>query len=108
MGLLRKEKFVERRKAVRRRVLWGSRIARLDGSHYLKCQVHDISSTGTRVQLEEEHLLLNEVYFLELKSRLAYEARIVWRTGHELGLQFLKAYRFDEVPSLPLRQQIEG
>ena len=34
--------------------------------------------------------------------RLAYEARVIWQKSPEIGLQFLRSYRFDEVPSAEL------
>jgi hypothetical protein len=109
MGLIKKNQKpgVEQRTAERRRVLWGSRIAHLDGSQYLKCLTRDISSAGARVHLDDPHLLPESVYFLDMRNRLVYEALVVWRKAPELGLQFLKAYRFDEAPSAALLRLIE-
>jgi hypothetical protein len=39
-------------------------------------------------------------------GRFAYEAKVVWQRPPELGLQFIRGYRFDEVPSEPLRKAI--
>jgi hypothetical protein len=57
--------------------------------------------------MDEMPSLPEAVYFLQLRDRLAYEARIVWRKSPEMGLQFSKVYRFDEVPGAPLRGLIE-
>ena len=72
MGLIKKSQRTgaEQRTAERRRVLWGSRIAHLDGSNYLKCQTRDISSAGARVHLDDQHLLPASVYFLDMHNRL--------------------------------------
>lgn len=97
----------DRRVAPRRRVLWGSFVAAPDGSHWSKCQTQDISPTGARVAVDEPRALPASVWFLEMRHRLAYEAEVVWRKAPEVGLQFLKVYRFDEVPNPPLREMIE-
>jgi hypothetical protein len=97
-----------RRAEERRRALWGSRLAHLDGSQYTKCQTLDFSAAGVRVQVEEFLTFSDNIYFLDLRSRLAYEARIVWRKAPAMGLQFIRSYRFDEVPSAELRRQIQS
>jgi hypothetical protein len=96
-----------RRADERHRTLWGSRIAHLDGSHYTNCQTLDISAAGARVQVEVFLTFTDNIYFLDLRSRLAYEARIVWRKAPAMGLQFVRSYRFDEIPQLELRRQIQ-
>ena len=107
MGLFKKQENTDRRRAERRRVLWGSRIAHLDGAQYVACKTLDISSAGARIHLAEQQGVPETVYFLDMPNRLSYEARVVWRKAPELGLQFLKAYRFDEVPSVELRRLIQ-
>ena len=98
---------VERRREVRRRVSFGSFIATSDASRFEQCRVHDFSPSGARVEMGEQAGLPVTVCFLDMRSRLAYEARIAWRKAPEMGLEFLKVYRFDEVPSLELRGMIE-
>ncbi len=39
---------------------------------------------------------------------MAYEARVVWRKTPELGLQFVRSYRFDELPSKQASRHIQG
>ena len=34
-------------------------------------------------------------------------SRVAWRQSPEMGLEFLKVYRFDDVPSLELRGVID-
>lgn len=97
-----------RRQAPRRKVLWGSRIANFDGTRYAKCETRDISAAGARVHLDDPQYLSERVYFMDMRNRLAYEARIVWQKAPELGLQFLRSYRFDEVPSADLRNHLKA
>lgn len=96
-----------RRAVSRRPGRWGSYIAMPDASLWVKCQTHDLSFAGARVRMDALPNLPPAVYFLEMRDRLAYAANIVWRKEPEIGLQFTKVYRFDEVPGAPLRGLIE-
>ena len=96
----------ERRAVPRRKVHWGARIASIDGGRYMRCVTRDFSSAGARVDLEGNQVLDAMVWLLDLQHRLAYESRIAWRSGSEIGLHFLRCYRFDELPSRALRDMI--
>ena len=54
-----------------------------------------MAAESTRVKVTED-----------LRNRIAYEAKVVWQRPPELGLQFIRGYRFDEVPSEILRRAI--
>jgi hypothetical protein len=88
----------ERRSEPRRKVLWGSWLASLDGMGLVQCQTHDISPSGARVALDDQRIIPAAVCYFDMRHRLAYEARVAWRKTPEMGLQFLKVWRFDEVP----------
>ena len=103
--MLRKE---EKRQTARRKVLWGARLANLDGSRYLRCLTRDISAGGARVDIESQTFPDESGWFLDLRSRIAYEARVVWHKTPELGLQFVRSYRFDELPSKAVSRHIQG
>ena len=107
MGFAKFSIQADRRAVARRRMNWGSYIAMPDASLWVKCQTRDLSFAGARVQMDELPNLPAAVYFLEMRARLAYEANIVWRKAPEIGLQFIKVYRFDEVPGAPRRGLIE-
>lgn len=96
-----------RRRHARQRVSWGSFIATLDGSRCVQCQTRDFSHAGARVRMDDQHTLPASVCLLDVRNRLAYESRIAWHKAPEMGLEFTKVYRFDEVPSPGLRQAIE-
>ena len=95
-----------RRQVERRKVLWGARIASLAGDRYLRCMAKDISCAGARVNIEDQQFMDEGAYFLDLRNRFAYEAKVVWQRPPELGLQFIRGYRFDEVPSDKVRAAI--
>ena len=103
--MFRKE---EKRLAPRRKVLWGARLANLDGTRYLRCLTRDISVSGARVDIETQPFPEDSAWFLDLRSRMAYEARVVWHKAPELGLQFLRSYRFDELPAKAVSRHIQG
>lgn len=112
MGLIRfrtagAETQVNRRAHVRRRVSFGSFLAMPDASQWLKCHTLDLSFAGARVHMDEASSLPPAVWFLQMRDRLAYEARIAWHKSPEAGLEFLKVYRFADVPDPALRRLIE-
>jgi hypothetical protein len=106
IGHLRSQK--NRRQAGRNKVLWGARLANLEGDRYLRCTAMDISSAGARVHIADQQFLDSRAYFLDLRNRFAYEAEVVWQRPPELGLRFIRGYRFDEVPPEALRRNIAG
>jgi hypothetical protein len=102
------KKQENRRQTERRKVLWGARLANLEGTRYLKCLARDISSAGARIDIETQQFAEDRAYFLDLRTRMAYEARVVWHKTPELGLQFIRSYRFDELPSPAIARQIDA
>ena len=95
-----------RRQSERRKVLWGSRLASLGGDRYMRCTTKDISAAGARVNIDDQPFQGDRAYFLDLRNRFAYEARVVWQRPPEMGLEFIRGYRFDEMPCEPLRRAI--
>lgn len=110
MGLVKtsKDAVAERRQSERRRVLLGSWIVSLDGNQIAKCGVIDISAAGARIHIDGPLPIPSSIYFLEMRNRLVYESRVVWRSGQDLGLEFLRVYRFAELPSAKLISVIEN
>ncbi len=108
LGLIwTKDALADRRASPRRQVNWGSFVALLDGSHWIKCQTRDISAGGARVALDEPRGLPPSIWFLDMRNRLAYEGRIAWQASPEIGVEFLKVHRFADAPSDALRRVIE-
>ena len=102
------KKQENRRQTERRKVLWGARLVNLEGTRYLKCLARDISSAGARIDIETQQFVEDRAYFLDLRTRMAYEGRVVWQKTPELGLQFIRSYRFDELPSPAIARQIDA
>ena len=99
---------ISRRQLPRRKVLWGARLTNLTGSRYLRCVARDISFTGARIDIGDNQFLDRSGYFLDVRNRIAYEAVIVWCRHPEMGLQFIRTYRFDEIPSATIGDHIRN
>ena len=100
MGLIRGAEVADRRKSERRKVMWGAKLASLDGSQIVACTTLEISPSGARVRLDEQHNTARTLFYVDLRHRLAYEARIAWSKSPEMGLEFLKVHRISDVPAL--------
>lgn len=93
-----RQSVVERRAEERRKVQLGCWLAAPDGGGLVQCTTRDFSASGARVTVDDQRVLPGSIWLLDLRHRLAYEARVAWRKAPEMGLQFLKVWRFDEVP----------
>jgi hypothetical protein len=100
MGLIKGVDVAERRRAERRKVMWGAKLASLDGSQVIACTTLDITPAGARVRMDEQHSPARTLYYMDMRHRLAYEARIAWSKVPEMGLEFLKVHRISDVPAL--------
>ncbi len=80
------------RRAKRHRALLGGKLVYGDGAFTVDCIVRDLSLTGARVSVPEGLGVPDLVYFLELRSATAYEARVIWKRYPLLGLEFIERY----------------
>ncbi len=79
---------VERRRAERRSVSLPATIA-LGPGRSLACRTIDLSSSGARLSLARA-ALLPQTFELHVPSRgMRRSARLVWRVGEEIGVQFV-------------------
>ena len=78
----------EHRASRRRRVLLGAKLVYADGAMSVDCALRDLSISGARITLKAEQALPNELFLLDLREGLAYEATIVWRRLPDIGLAF--------------------
>jgi hypothetical protein len=108
MGLIKGTDVTDRRKSERRKVMWGSRLASMDGSQIINCTTLEISPSGARVRMDEQHTPARTLFYIELRHSLAYEARIAWSKAPEMGLEFLKVHRVSDVPVLAGKIEAEG
>ena len=78
----------EHRASRRRRVLLGAKLVYADGAISVDCALRDLSSSGARITLKAEQALPNELFLLDLREGVAYEATVVWRRVPDVGLAF--------------------
>lgn len=97
----------ERRVAERRRVNIGSWVASIDGALVVACQTRDASASGVRIHPKETQTLPQNLFYLDVQHRMAYEAIVRWQERGEAGLEFVKAYRFMDLPSAELKKIVQ-
>jgi len=78
------------RRAERRRALLGAKLVYGDGAFTTDCVVRDLSTTGARVKLPEGQAVPENVFLVELRSGVAYAARVVWKRHPLIGLAFIE------------------
>ena len=99
--------ITERRSAARIRVSVVSWVTSLDGSWFVACTTRDASPLGVYIQPREPQPLPKSVYYLDMKARISYESSVRWQDRSAAGLEFVKAYRFFELPSPEVKQLID-
>jgi two-component system cell cycle response regulator len=80
---------LERRRVRRNRVLLRGKLVFDGGKLSTDCIVRDMSVWGARVRMPTEIVLRDDLYLIESQNCMAYESKVVWKKGHDLGLQFL-------------------
>jgi PilZ domain len=98
---------IERRSAPRLRVSVASWVTSLDGSWFVACTTRDVSPLGVCIHPREPQLLPKSLYYLDMKDRISYESSVRWQDRSAAGLQFVKAYKFSELPSPQVKQLID-
>ncbi len=78
----------ERRPAPRSRVLLSGIIAYGDGSYSFDCTIRNISKTGARVATGRQTHVPSEFFLINIRERVAYDCKVVWNKGGEVGVAF--------------------
>jgi hypothetical protein len=86
----------DHRQMVRQRAFLGGKLVYGDGAFTVDCIVRDISLTGARVKLPEGQMVPDHLYLVELRTGIAYEAKVVWKRHPEIGLAFVHEYGLNE------------
>jgi PilZ domain-containing protein len=81
-----------KRKEGRRRTLFTGMLASCSGGCTIDCTVTNFSMSGARVRVDTGALIFGKVILVHLREKLAFETRIVWRNGRDLGLEFTRAH----------------
>ena len=77
-----------KRASQRQRVLKGAKIVALHQWTIVDCTVRDLSETGARIICKDQMAVQNEFRFLILADNTICNAKVVWRRGDEIGIEF--------------------
>lgn len=78
----------DRRPERRRRTLLGGRVSYGNGAHVFDCTIRDLSASGARITVPGQQPIASQVYLINIRDRLVYEAVVVWNRGGHAGLSF--------------------
>ncbi len=73
----------------RSRVLKGAKLVGMSNWSLVDCTVRDISETGARIVCGDQFAVANEFRFLIPSANTIQKARVVWRRGELLGIEFI-------------------
>ncbi len=77
-----------KRIAQRMRVLKGAKIVSMNQWSVVDCTVRDLSETGAKIICGDQAAVANEFRFLIPSENTIRNARVVWRRGDLLGIEF--------------------
>jgi len=83
------ERTPERRRALRKRVLWSAQVEAAD--RLIECAVLDVSLQGARVRIEGESPLPKGPLAIAVSRFGTFQAEVVWRQDRTSGLRFLES-----------------
>ena len=86
----------ESRKVPRKRALLTARIAYGDGAFSSEATIKNISEAGAKLVVPKGQPIPEELFMIDVKAGIAYEAKTVWRHPPEVGLSFTAAHPLDE------------
>jgi hypothetical protein len=78
----------ERRPKSRKRVLLTGIIAYGNGAHSFHCTFRNLSETGARLTVGHNAQFPSDFYLINIRDRVAYDAKLVWNRGGEIGITF--------------------
>ncbi|MBA2587272.1 MAG: PilZ domain-containing protein [Alphaproteobacteria bacterium] len=98
----------ERRPKSRKRVLFSAVITYAGGNFSFGCNIRDLSETGARVDVGNRTQFPSDFYLINIRDRVAYDAKVVWRDAKNIGVTFKKSYPLSEIvdPSLTYLKQL--
>src|SRR6185369_6906705 len=88
--------ILERRPKRRKRVLLGGIVVSADGSHSFNCSIRDVSETGGRILLNGQQVP-SQFYLIEVRDRVAHEAKVIWENEKEVGVSFENTFRLADI-----------
>jgi hypothetical protein len=98
----------ERRPKGRKRVLLTGIIAYANGARSFHCTIRNLSETGAQLAVGNNAQFPSDFYVINIRDRIAYDARLVWNRGTEIGVTFKAALPLAGVtdPALAFLKQL--
>ena len=82
--------LAERRPKTRKRVLLTGIITYAEGAHSFDCTIRNLSETGARIGVGKNMPFPSDFHVINVRDRIAYDAKLVWNKGGEIGVTFKK------------------
>jgi hypothetical protein len=80
--------MVEKRIIRRQRVLKSGKIIFADGNSVVDCVIRNLAVTGARLDVPTTVGLPQEFTLLDVHAGRHYAAKVVWRRGESMGVEF--------------------
>ena len=95
------------RRSPRHRTFLGGKLIYAQ-TYSVDCIVRDLSDLGARLQIPKDLPVPDQVQLLELKSGIAFDARVVWRRYPMIGIHFSDQHLLggEVSPNLRILKQI--
>ena len=79
---------VDRRPKPRARVLLSGIVTYSDGAYSFDCSFRNLSETGARLVVQKNAQFPTELFLINIRDRVAYDCKVVWNKGGEVGVTF--------------------
>jgi hypothetical protein len=89
--------LAERRPKQRKRVLLTGIVAYGEGAFSFDCTIRNLSETGARIAVGTNTQFPADFYLINVRDRIAYDARTAWTKGAEIGVIFEKALPLSKI-----------
>lgn len=93
----------EGRQARRQRTLLRGKLAYGSGAFSIDCVISDLSETGARVQIQAGATVPEQIYLVHLRTRTAYDSKVVWHRDNYVGLEFKTAHDLETETSAEMK-----
>src|SRR5947207_1633326 len=94
----------DRRPISRRRVLLPGLIVFANGAQTCDCTVRDLTPGGARLIMPHHVQLPHRFHLINIRDAVAYNARLVWIRGQEIGVSFESVISLPGNTELPVQR----
>lgn len=80
--------LIDRKPSPRPRVLLRGLIVYGEGSFTCDCVFRNLTANGARIQVDQLFQISPRFYLINIRDGVAYDARVVWNKGLQIGVKF--------------------